>query len=128
MKNCPRCEIPLEITYINERGGKIEVDKCPNCKGIWFDKGELNELEKIVEPVLIEFRKIPKDIDQLNGLWCPNCTPQKMMDKKIHPRDEEVIIDICSKCEGVWLDPGELEAIQKENWISALIGFFEKLS
>ncbi|MEL6923752.1 MAG: zf-TFIIB domain-containing protein [Bacteroidota bacterium] len=125
-RNCPRCEVALQLQYINERGGNIEVDQCPDCQGIWFDKGELDALEKVVEPVLVEFRKIPNEYDQLTGLWCPNCQPQQMMDKHRHERDEQVIIDQCPQCEGVWLDSGELEAIQKENWVAALFGFFDK--
>ena len=128
VRNCPRCETAMQHMTINERGGKIEVDQCSTCNGIWFDKGELTELEKVVEPVFMEFRKIPKEYDQLTGLWCPSCTPQQMMDKERHDRDEKVIIDKCPRCEGVWLDGGELEAIQKENWVSALFGFIEKLA
>jgi len=128
-RNCPRCEtVAMQHLIINERGGKIEVDQCSTCHGIWFDKGELVELEKVVEPVFMEFRKIPKEYDQLTGLWCPHCSPQQMMNKERHDRDKQVIIDKCPRCEGVWLDGGELEAIQKENWVSALFGFIEKLS
>ncbi|MBS3921056.1 MAG: zf-TFIIB domain-containing protein [Deltaproteobacteria bacterium] len=40
---CPACkEISLVMT---ERQG-IEVDYCPQCRGVWLDRGEL---DKIVE-------------------------------------------------------------------------------
>lgn len=40
---CPNCpEINL---LISERQG-IEVDYCPECRGIWLDRGEL---DKIIE-------------------------------------------------------------------------------
>ena len=50
------------------------------------------------------------------------------MEKKQHPRDEEVIIDYCDTCGGVWLDAGELEAIQKENWWISLYNLIKKIS
>ncbi|AFN74289.1 hypothetical protein MROS_1049 [Melioribacter roseus P3M-2] len=39
--NCPSCkEVKLLIT---ERQG-IEIDYCPECRGIWLDRGELDKL------------------------------------------------------------------------------------
>lgn len=39
---CPACNTVLLIT---ERQG-IEIDYCPDCRGIWLDRGEL---DKIIE-------------------------------------------------------------------------------
>jgi Zn-finger nucleic acid-binding protein len=39
---CPRCNTNLAIS--NTQG--IEIDYCPNCRGVWLDRGEL---EKIIE-------------------------------------------------------------------------------
>jgi Zn-finger nucleic acid-binding protein len=38
--NCPNCNVTLLIT---ERQG-IEIDYCPQCRGIWLDRGELDKL------------------------------------------------------------------------------------
>lgn len=40
--NCPCCNVNLLMT---DRNG-IEIDYCPNCRGVWLDKGEL---DKIIE-------------------------------------------------------------------------------
>jgi Zn-finger nucleic acid-binding protein len=40
--NCPVCKIELKIA---ERQG-IEIDFCPQCRGVWLDRGEL---DKIIE-------------------------------------------------------------------------------
>jgi Zn-finger nucleic acid-binding protein len=37
---CPICNIPLQIA---ERQG-IEIDHCPQCRGVWLDRGELDKL------------------------------------------------------------------------------------
>lgn len=39
---CPVCKIPLTMS---DRQG-IEIDYCPQCRGIWLDRGEL---DKIIE-------------------------------------------------------------------------------
>ncbi|WP_129716157.1 zf-TFIIB domain-containing protein [Pedobacter sp. SYP-B3415] len=39
---CPACN---ETLLMSERNG-IEIDYCPNCRGVWLDRGEL---DKIIE-------------------------------------------------------------------------------
>jgi len=40
--NCPHCTVPL---VMSERQG-VEIDYCPQCRGVWLDRGEL---DKIIE-------------------------------------------------------------------------------
>jgi Zn-finger nucleic acid-binding protein len=37
---CPACNIELRMS---ERQG-IEIDYCPNCRGVWLDRGELDKI------------------------------------------------------------------------------------
>ena len=37
---CPVCKIPL---VMSERQG-VEIDYCPQCRGIWLDRGELDKI------------------------------------------------------------------------------------
>ena len=37
---CPRCNAEL---LTSDRQG-VEIDHCPQCKGIWLDRGELDVL------------------------------------------------------------------------------------
>jgi Zn-finger nucleic acid-binding protein len=39
---CPNCESTL---VMSERHG-VEIDHCPQCRGVWLDRGEL---DKIIE-------------------------------------------------------------------------------
>src|SRR5687768_5378128 len=38
--NCPVCNVNLTMT---ERQG-VEIDYCPQCRGVWLDRGELDKL------------------------------------------------------------------------------------
>ena len=38
---CPHCT--SERLVMSERSG-IEIDYCPNCRGVWLDRGELDKL------------------------------------------------------------------------------------
>jgi uncharacterized protein len=40
--SCPVCHVPLSMS---DRQG-IEIDYCPQCRGVWLDRGEL---DKIIE-------------------------------------------------------------------------------
>jgi len=40
--NCPVCTVPL--TMSNRQN--VEIDYCPQCRGVWLDRGEL---DKIIE-------------------------------------------------------------------------------
>ncbi len=37
---CPTCQVALTMT---DRNG-IEIDYCPQCRGIWLDRGELDKI------------------------------------------------------------------------------------
>lgn len=47
---CPICRVNLVIA---ERQG-IEIDYCPNCRGVWLDRGEI---DKIIERSLAELQR-----------------------------------------------------------------------
>ena len=44
---CPNCNVALIMA---DRNG-IEIDYCPDCRGIWLDR---DKLDKIIEPSVQE--------------------------------------------------------------------------
>lgn len=39
--NCPCCKESKLV--MSERSG-VEIDYCPNCRGVWLDRGELDKI------------------------------------------------------------------------------------
>lgn len=117
---CPRCTTPLVLKTIKELHRTIEVDVCNNCGGTWLDEGEISPLESVTEFVIWERRRVPQANAQMERLACPKCTDNRWLQKVEHPRDAKVIMDFCDNCNGIWLDKGEIEAIQQENFIKAI--------
>ena len=39
--NCPVCK-DTNLTMTERQG--IEIDYCPNCRGVWLDRGELDKI------------------------------------------------------------------------------------
>lgn len=65
--NCPVCKnSELRMT---ERQG-IEIDYCPQCRGVWLDRGELDKIiersaqDKLDEPALDRPRESPPQIQR----------------------------------------------------------------
>lgn len=123
---CPRCKQELKTIQVKEVSTTVELDQCENCGGYWFDPGELAPFQKVIEPVFWEVRDIPSKKEQYVNLMCPKCGSDKVMEKIPHPRDKKVIMDQCFDCNGIWLDHGEITAIQKENWLSVISSLFSR--
>ncbi len=45
---CPSCEIEMRISNRED----VEIDYCPQCRGVWLDRGEL---EKIIAQIVIQY-------------------------------------------------------------------------
>jgi len=37
---CPNCHETLLMSQRNQ----VEIDYCPNCRGVWLDRGELDKI------------------------------------------------------------------------------------
>lgn len=46
-----RCPVDETTLVMSERNG-IEIDYCPQCRGVWLDRGELDKIidRSVVEP------------------------------------------------------------------------------
>ena len=51
---CPVCRQAMEPVKI----GDVQIDGCRQCRGFWFDKGELAEAKDKADPDLRFFRSI----------------------------------------------------------------------
>ena len=105
---CPVCNIPLVVV---EREG-IEIDWCLDCRGLWFDQGELELLgERAGRTIDTEHigRVVPGD-GSADKRDCPRC--HRAMESLRLETEVEVHVDRCSS-HGLWLDRGELGALMR---------------
>jgi Zn-finger nucleic acid-binding protein len=46
-KKCPKCSTTMQsLEYMDS---KVNIDKCPACKGVWLDPGEFAKIIKYLE-------------------------------------------------------------------------------
>ncbi|MBC8469109.1 MAG: zf-TFIIB domain-containing protein [Planctomycetes bacterium] len=112
--DCPACGKKMEA----ESFGNVLVDVCKSgCKGIWFDWGELKELDtshKGAGKALDEALKSPRVNDAGHGpLKCPKCGI--VMHAHKYRSAKEVNVDECYGCGGFFLDSGELREIREHH-------------
>jgi membrane associated rhomboid family serine protease/Zn-finger nucleic acid-binding protein len=112
---CPHCSNLLR----RAKYGKTVIDLCPNCKGIWFDSGELLDVARRLaasedvpaqKTELFKHREVSSlyDIEEKERL-CPRCS--KELRKFNYACDSNVILDKCPDCDGIWADGGEVRQI-----------------
>lgn len=143
--DCPRCALaPKEKTGPYRRSAEphverpeltreahpagFEIDRCPECGGVWLDKGELEAIEilgrKVEKPegFIPEVERWKRAVanahrpqtkapeEEPPPLACPSCG------EPMFPREWSigtlVMVDVCINCRGVWLDAGELRTLE----------------
>lgn len=110
--DCPRTGKPMVEIEIND----VKIDVSTGCGGIWFDNFELKKfdepLEAAGEQLIAESQKYFDDsIDTSPRLNSPR-HPDVMMQRHYFSFKRAVEIDVCPQSGGVWLDPGELQALR----------------
>lgn len=126
-RKCPTCKIALDTIDV---GDKIPffVERCHECYGLFFDKGELEELvgmsvktsQNVDVMKLAELSENPRHIDVITYRKCPVC--DKMMQRVNFMKQSGVVTDVCQN-HGIWLDSGELRHILE--WVKS--GGIEKM-
>lgn len=114
----------------------VEIDFCTDCGGIWLDAGELELLlgnPEQAEELLHSF-KIESHCTE-KPRKCPICL-KKMQKITVGPSTPPLLLDKCSRGDGLWFDKGELQDIlgrarlDKDSKIQRLLAdiFGEKLN
>lgn len=103
----------------------VQVDICPSCRGLWFDRGELDLFPNrpSVKSLLAAARHAASRCKKLGHLVpralaacatcrsapvsCPGCG-----DRLALVTTPRCAVDVCASCESVWLDHGELELLE----------------
>ena len=72
---CPVCDVAL---VMSERQ-QVEIDYCPQCRGVWLDRGEL---DKIIDRSARELQPPPPPPPpQDSGPWTPGKPYKKAREK-----------------------------------------------
>ena len=100
----------------------IEIDRCDACSGSWLDAKELERIQATTEhDYTAEIKQLPNVVDQAYAMAlakskpaikCPACESGQELERREHGGCSQILIDVCPKCRGVWLDDGEMSALE----------------
>jgi len=127
---CPVClGSHLEKTGVG-RAEELELDHCRRCGGVWFELGEIQRLRH--QPSRAFWGRVsphPPDARPLchschtpidrNAHECASCGAHNIIDCPVcqQPLEaqtyQDIRLDVCKSCRGVWFDHAELAAIWK---------------
>lgn len=117
---CPKCGGKLAVVVED----KIEIDRCEQCGGLWFDRLEADRLLKVrnsAKAVDVVDASIGEQQNEFGKIDCPRCHTQmiRMVDLEQH----HIWYESCTVCGGKWFDAGEFRDLQEDT----VIDFFRDL-
>ncbi|MEM7246224.1 MAG: zf-TFIIB domain-containing protein [Acidobacteriota bacterium] len=106
---CPKCPAPMRTEDVNS----IPTNYCPGCNGRWIDVPTLEHamvpsrrVEITRDALIHAFTSMSGKDTRDTDYDCPTC------DAKLGARDhQEVELDICFPCRGLFLDVGEMNEL-----------------
>lgn len=106
--NCPKCASPMTRVLFHT----IEVDRCTNCQGIWFDEFEKDELKRLrgSEAVDTGNAKLGKKFNQVERINCPRCDSR--MIRMVDVNQPHIWFEHCTVCSGSFFDAGEFRDLK----------------
>ncbi len=106
---CPIDGTTLETHTVHS----INIEECVQCRGLWFEEGELRKAKDESDPDLdwLDF-DLWSDQESFIADWssrkCPQCGKNMAT---ISYAATGVTVDYCAEGHGIWLDKGEFQAI-----------------
>jgi Zn-finger nucleic acid-binding protein len=116
---CPKCGHGMtEVSH-----EEIQIDRCTNCKGIWFDDDEVHALKLKGGSKSVDSGD-PKEgwkWDSRTDIDCPRCG--KKMENSADPSQNHIWYEVC-KDHGIFMDAGEFSDFKDESlldWFRGII-------
>ncbi|MDB5104216.1 MAG: hypothetical protein JWP91_1905 [Fibrobacteres bacterium] len=110
--DCPKCDSVMEnVTYHG-----VTVDRCTQCKGIWFPGIEHKELKQIKGSEVIDIgsEELGKEYDDLKDVHCPEC--DAVMERVADKFQPHIHFEVCLHGHGVFFDAGEFRDFKEETF------------
>ncbi len=100
---CPKCLNEMEKVVFEH----VEIDRCDECRGIWFDDLEHEELKVLKGAEIVDDGdvRVGKEFNKIDRIVCPKCKTRmiRMVDR-VQPH---IWYESCSVCNGLFFDAGE---------------------
>ena len=117
---CPKCQAEMAGIQF----AAVEVDRCGNCGGIWFDMLEQMDLKGARGAAAVDTGDAAKgkEMDKIRRADCPRCHAGMI---SLHVPDQpHIVVEQCAICNGVFMDAGEFRDFSQVTPIEFLRSLF----
>lgn len=120
-RDCPDCDTRMQPFWLPSskvEGAEVELDRCNDCGGVWFDAGELAEAT----------RRAVTPGTQRTDRQCPECqvplvqgalarlaeeSDGERSRRRRHAEESSVDVETCAQCKGTFLEARDMDALTK---------------
>ncbi|MBV1877396.1 MAG: zf-TFIIB domain-containing protein [Pseudomonadales bacterium] len=104
--DCPKCQSEMEEVVYGKLKNRIAVDRCLACKGIWFDNGEAEALQKLwfAENLDVGDHQVGERHNRQLNAHCPRCN--NLMLSSLSDSMSKIRYEYCAE-HGMYFDAGE---------------------
>lgn len=117
--NCPKCISPM----VKVRFDGIEVDRCTDCLGLFFDEFEKEQLQRLkgADAIDIGDAKVGRTFNKVDRIDCPRC--RSRMIRMVDMDQPHIWFEHCTVCGGAFFDAGEFKDLAHQT----IVDFFKDL-
>ena len=102
---CPKCISPMvKVTFDG-----VEVDRCTDCQGLFFDEMEKEQLlkRKGADTIDMGDPKTGREFNKVDCIRCPRCS--SLMIRMVDLHQPHIWFEHCTICGGSFFDAGEFK-------------------
>ena len=101
----------------------VEVDRCTDCQGIFFDELEKEQLRKMkgADAIDIGDPKVGRAYNKVDRIECPRCGSR--MIRMVGLEQPHIWFEHCTVCSGSFFDAGEFKDLKHHT----VVDFFKDL-
>ncbi len=108
---CPKCNANMEKVSAQH----LVVDRCSECKGLWLDMLEHEDLKSSAAQIDTGDAKLGAKYNAIERINCPSCANSRMI-RQVDPQQPHIWFESCPVCYGRFYDAGEFRDFAESSW------------
>lgn len=111
--DCPKCNAKMIESSVETLYGKVVIDQCSSCKGLWFDNGEAEQLKESWMSDFVDLgnAKTGKKFNRVHAMQCPRCS--KPTARIADAKQSHLEFEACAD-HGIFMDASEFTDYKHE--------------
>jgi Zn-finger nucleic acid-binding protein len=121
--HCPKCGSTME----KDRFAEVEVDRCVNCGGLWFDFSEAEHLRHLRGAAELDTGRaqLGSQYDRVDRIDCPRCRTRMIVMTDLD--QPHLHFESCIRCFGTFFDAGEFRDFSHRDLLSRLRDLWSRI-